>query len=550
MPQFIPKGSISDHYDTWTYELKNDVDKSFLLEGIRHGFRISDIDDSSSVTSVSVENHPSVQKFYELVDCELKRQIQAGNYMFANDLCHPKIVSPLGAIPKDTNEVRIIHDCSRPLGESLNDYSLHEPVHYQCIGDAYNLASQSTYMCKIDLKSAYRSVAIHPLDYCLTGFRFKFAEEDTVQTLYDIRLPFGSSKGPMVFNRLSQAVKRMMSRRGYNNIVVYLDDFLIVEKSYEKCVEAQRVLLSLLVKLGFQISWKKVVGPCQRIEFLGVTIDTIDCTASLGEAKLAVLYDKLLCFSLKTRASKRQLQSLAGSLNWACQVIQGGRYFLRRILDSINKLKLASHKCKLSAEFRKDLDWWLCYLREFNGVLYYRQVGSAVVHTDACVEGAGIFVNGQWYYVNWRQDFPHLAGLHINYKEVMAAILGVCHFAPILAGCDVTIVTDSTAAKGILNKGRCRSPMVMEWLRLLFWTSLNYNLRIRALHCPGLLNQLPDAISRLHEPGQVLRLYSLLSNWYHGVPSVHFASECGLCMSPASFQVVAPHLERWGCRLS
>ena len=285
---------------------------------------------------------------------------------------------------------------------------------------------------------------------------------------------------------------------------------------------------------------------------MGVTIDTTDCTTLFGEAKLAVLYDKLLCFSLKTRASKRQLQSLAGSLNWACQVIQGGRYFLRRILDSINKLKLASHKCKLSAEFLKDLDWWLCYLREFNGVLYYHQVDSAVVHTDTCVEGAGIFVNSQWYYANWRQDFPHLVGLHINYKEVMAAILGVCHFAPILAECDVTIVTDSTAAKGILNKGRCRSPMgtmVMEWLRLLFWTSLNFSLKIRAVHCPGLLNQLPDVISRLHEPGQVLRLYSLLSNLYHGVPSVHFASQCGLCMSPASFQVVAPHLERWAMGL-
>ena len=36
-------------------------------------------------------------------------------------------------------------------------------------------------MCKIDLKSAYRSVAIHPLYYCLTGFLFKFAEEDSVE---------------------------------------------------------------------------------------------------------------------------------------------------------------------------------------------------------------------------------------------------------------------------------------------------------------------------------------------------------------------------------
>ena len=109
-----------------------------------------------------------------------------GIYGLTYSLYHPGGESPLGAIPKDNNEVGVIHDCSRPLGESLNDYSLHELVHYQCIGDAYNLASQGTYMCKIDLKCAYCSVGIQtPLDYCLTGFRFKLAEEDSVKTLYD-----------------------------------------------------------------------------------------------------------------------------------------------------------------------------------------------------------------------------------------------------------------------------------------------------------------------------------------------------------------------------
>ncbi len=480
----------------------------------------------------------------------MKHQLQIGNYKIATGSFSPKVVSPLGAIPKDDKDIRIIHDCSRPSGEAVNDYSSHDPVQYQSIGDAYKLAKPGMFMCKVDLKSAYRSVAIHPVDYCLTGFCFRFEREEVEKIMCDVRLPFGSSKRPMIFNRLSQAVKRMMYRRGYQNIVVYLDDFLILEDSYSKCLEAQRTLLSLLIRLGFQISWKKVVGPCQSIEFLGVLIDSVSCTASLSEVKLAKLYAKLQGFNRKTRASKRQLQSLAGSLNWACQVIQGGRYFLRRILDSIQQLKLGSHKCKLSSEFRKDLQWWLCYLHTFNGVLYYRQVGRAVVHTDACNEGAGIFVGGEWHYVNWKRDFPRLADLHINYKEVMAAVIGMHRFAPILAGCDVTIVTDSSAAKGILNKGRCRSPSVMHWLREMFWVCTSFNLRVRAIHCPGFLNQLPDAISRLHEPGQILRLHSLLSNWLHGHFTSQFQVMCVSNMSPAAFQVVAPHLVRWACRLS
>lgn len=514
------------------------------MQGIKSGFRISDVCDIEDVKSVSVKNHPSVDRYKPLVEKELKEQMRHGNYKVADISVNPKIISPLGALPKEDNEVRVIHDCSRPMGEALNDYSKHSPVSYQSIQDAYKLALPNTYMCKVDLKSAYRSVAISPLDYNLTGFQFHFSGDDSSTVLYDTRLPFGSAKGPMIFHRLSQAVKRMMYRRGYKNMVVYLDDFIIFEDSYEKCRQAQLVLISLLIKLGFLISWKKVVSPSTCVEFLGVTIDSATCTASLGEAKLDKLYDKLCEFSVRTRASKKQLQSLAGSLNWACQVIQGGRYFLRRILDAIQLLREQSHKCKLSKEFRKDLGWWLAYLHTFNGTLFYREVDSVCLHSDSSIDGAGVFANGLWTYINWQRDYPQLAKLHINYKEVLAAVVGVLQLAPQLAGCDITIVTDSTAAKGILNKGRSKSPVVMQWLRHLFWCCARFNLRVRAIHCPGSLHVVPDAISRLTEPGYALKLYSLLQNWHHG-RYTGFVTDCRLAMSPAAYHEVRQHLEKW-----
>ena len=302
---------------------------------------------------------------------------------------------------------------------------------------------------------------------------------------------------------------------GFTNMVVYLDDYFIVEDSYEKCRLAQITLIKLLIQLGFQISWKKVVSPSQKIEFLGVLFDSSCCTASLSQSKLAALYEKLEGFRHKTRASKRQLQSLAGSLNWACQVIVGGRYFLRRILDSLQCLKLASHKCKLSVQFHKDLEWWLDYCATFNGMVYQKHSHQQAMHTDACNEGAGVFFKGQWYYINWAGDFPNISKLHINYKEVMAIILGLELFAPSLANSEVTVVTDNTAAKGILNKGRSRNKFVMSWLRRLFWLCTYFNIAFRVIHLPGTLNQIPDAVSRLHEPGQILRLYSLMCDWSH-----------------------------------
>lgn len=520
-----------------------------MLEGIKHGFRICD-KRAEGTTNVKVNNHPSVFKFQDKVEQELKGQIKDGNYVIAEKSgLKPKIISPLGAIPKNDNEVRVIHDCSRPIGEAVNDYAVGSSVQYQTINEAYKLVQKDYYMCKVDLKAAYRSVAIHPDDYEMTGLCFKFSDDNSETILCDVRLPFGSSKGPMIFHRLSQAVKRMMYRRGFKNVIAYLDDFLIVEESYELCQKAQLTLLNLLVRLGFLISWKKVVSPGKNVEFLGVTIDSTMCTASLSDVKLAALLEKLKSFRKKSRASKRQLQSLAGSLNWACQVIQGGRYFLRRILDALKCLKLSSHKCKLSAEFHKDLTWWIDYSSTFNGVFYYREVEHEAIHTDACNEGAGIFFKGQWFYINWIGDFPSCVNLHINYKEVMAIILGLEIFAPRLANTHITVVTDNTAAKGILNKGRSRSTFVMSWLRRLFWVCSMYNISFRVIHVPGSLNQIPDSISRLHEPGQVLRLYSLLSNWSHA-SHIRFIDLCCLSMSPRGFQVVLPHLRRWHYRLS
>ena len=316
-------------------------------------------------------------------------QLAAGNYIRTEK--KPRIISPIAALLKDNGDVRIIHDASSPAGHALNDYSLTIHVKYQTLQEAYNLALPGSFLCKVDLKSAYRSVPISPVDYPLTGIKWKFSGETRVSYMYDTRLLFGSNKGPGIFHKLMQSVRRMMERRGYPNLVVYLDDFVYIDKSYERCLEAQHVLLSLLTRLGFQISWHKVVSPTNCLEFLGIGINTVNCTLVLSQEKLFKLKSKLLSFRVRKRASKRQLLSLAGSLNWSCQAVKGGRFSLRSILDTINKLKLLSHKCKLSTDFQKDVDWWLQYLDVFNGVVYYRNSQNVVVHSDACSEGAGIF---------------------------------------------------------------------------------------------------------------------------------------------------------------
>lgn len=392
----------------------------------------------------------------------------------------------------------------------MNDYTGHHSVRYQTIQDACRMAKPGFFCAKLDLKSAYRSVPIHPDDYKATGIYWKFDGLDTGTYLFDTRLPFGSKCGPSHFNRLSQAVKRMMEKRGFPGIVAYIDDFLLVSESYEKCKEALYTLLGLVRQLGFNVSWNKVVGPSQRITFLGVDIDTSDCTLSLGKDKLADLDQKLHIFKNKARATRQQLQSLAGSLNWACQVVRGGRFFLRRILDTIKALNHARHKAKLGEGFKKDLQWWMCYLSVFNGKRYYTDCSDEHVHVDACLKAAGMFWAGDWHYTVFETDWPRVSDLHINYKEVCAVAAAVNKWAPMWEGRTVVVHTDSSVAKAVINKGRSRNTLVNNVLRAMSGAGNQYVTTLRSVlfTCRDALTQFQTQFQGYTRQGMCCSYYS------------------------------------------
>jgi hypothetical protein len=492
--------------------LINDKDKDFLLDGIQNGFRI--IEKDSSFVCVEQKNHKSCAEFKREVESELLDQIEQGNYIVANR--KPAVVSALAAIPKEDKTVRIIHDGSRPHGQAMNDYAIPEKVKFQTLTDACKIAKPGYWCAKVDLKAAYRSVCIHPDDYNVTGLKWTFESQTEPTYLFDSRLPFGSKVGPSVFHRLSQAIRRCMARRGMQAVVSYLDDFFLAAETKAECQRMLQALIRLLRELGFNISWHKVVGPTQRITFLGVDIDTSDRTLSLGDNKVQQLQQKLQSFANRKRASKRQLQSLCGSLNWASYVVRGGRFFLRRILDSIKGLRQQQHKIRLSSAFHADLQWWLSFLHVFNGTVYFHETPTQHVYVDACNTAAGAFYNGDWFYMPFACDVPAAASLHINFKEVVAAVEAMVRWVRYFKDSNVVIHTDSTVAKAILNKGRSTNPYINCLLRKMAWVCARQNCNVRAVHVSGSINIKADTISRLHEKNKMDLLICLLSRYHRG----------------------------------
>ena len=490
---------------------------------MREGFHIVDWKERPK-ERVEVKNCRSAYDdvLRPLAEQQIKMELEEGRYCIVSD--PPSIVSAIGVLPKPEGQgVRLIHDCSRPAGASVNDYAPLERVSFQTFDDAVKLLTPGCYLAKVDLKNAFRSVKVHPSNRDALGLKWVFAGDKEATYLIDTCMPFGARRAPSIFHRISQSIKRMMRRRGFDCIVVYLDDFLVVAKTLEECSKIQAILIDLLRKLGFQINWKKVEGPATCLTFLGVEIDTVAGTLQLPERKLNELKEVLQSFTRRKRASRKQLQSLAGKLNWACQVIRGGRTFLRRIIDSYVGGGDAGGKRRLSREFYADVRWWLEALQRFHGKAVFPHAKPIVdAHVDSSKQAAGLFFRGDWQYVDWSRDWPIMSDLHINYKEVLSIALSLKRWAHLWRNSKVIVYTDSQVARAIINRGSCHHPGVMTVLRQLFWITVDMNIELQAVFIPGKTNDIPDAISRIHQPGQWRRLEGLLREWWsardvHGV---------------------------------
>ena len=138
------------------------------------------------------------------------------------------------------------------------------------------------------------------------GLKWDLDGSGTPQYMVDTRLCFGGRKCPGIFNRLTQAVRRFICKRGYD-IVAMLDDMLLICETKEECIRGLEILITLLRELGFSISWKKVTIVSQQVVFLGVHLDSVRWELSLPEEKIRAIKDALLSFCYRKRASKRQL---------------------------------------------------------------------------------------------------------------------------------------------------------------------------------------------------------------------------------------------------
>lgn len=511
------------------------------MNGVKYGFMIVN---SEGYKPAEQNNYTSAtcaaNKHY--VEQQIKTELEEGRYIIVEE--KPLIISALGAIVKDSGKVRLIHDASQPQHTSLNSYAtIYDKISLDTINHAEELIRPGYFLAKIDLKSAYRSVLIHPSQYKLTGLKWCFDKSPTY--MVDTRLPFGARLSVDIFYKLGCAVKYIMSSKGYHNVLVYLDDFLIIEPTKEKCIETLNILIKLVRKLGFSVAWDKVEGPTNRLTFLGVELDTTHMELRLPSDKCIKLLEQLDKFADRKRVNLRQCQELAGKLNWATRVVRIGSIYQRHLFEAIKLLRANHHKIKITEGMRTDIMWWKVTLNNFNGVrILHPEEPLHYVDVSSSHFAAGINYDTNWYCLNWQYDAPDIRSECIMVKEAAAIACAIILWGTLWKDGTVIIHTRHKTAIDMVMKGRVNSPYVLSLIHtsLFLAALLNVNIKIHKVSHEDL--KATDCIANLNIPGNLFALESFFG-WVH--PSLLQVAHWALLahMSMTTFLSIYPQVATW-----
>ena len=478
---------------------------SYLIRGMTWGFRIG-VDRHIQRCKPCRKNMMSANQYPQVVEEYLASELKAGRVVGPLDLQkYPQVqVSPFGVIPKShqPNKWRLIVDLSSPEGKSVNDCidkSLCS-LSYVSVDDLAEIirrVGHKALLAKLDIRSAYRIVPVHPEDRQFLGMQWKG------KLFIDTALPFGLRSAPKLFNALADALEWIMRSRGLRHVAHYLDDFITVgSPDSEECAHNLHLALSTCEELGVPVAGHKCEGPSTCLTFLGIEVDTMAMELRLPQEKLQRL--KLLVAEWRHRKSclRKELESLVGHLSHACKVVRPGRRFLRGLIGRLAGAKRRHFHIRLNTEFRADLEWWHIFLASWNGTSLLRQdrlqSPDFSIWSDASGSwGCAAVWDSQWFQVAW-QNCEEFSEASIAAKEMLPILVAAAVWGRQWVGSTVLCNSDNEAVVAVLQSGSAKDKKLAHMLRCLFFLEAKFQFTIVAAHIPGAINVRADALSRNH----------------------------------------------------
>lgn len=405
---------------------------------------------------------------------------------------HPdQFLSPYFLTPKPDGTDRFILNLQK-----LNKFLVKEHFKLEDFRSVMQLVFPGHFMATIDLQDAFHLIPIAPEHRIFLRFYF-----DGV--IYEFEaLPFGLSQCPLVFTKVMKPVVRHLRSMDLTS-VVYLDDFLFIEKTEQECKRNVQLSIQVLEFLGFIVKYgKSNLDPNTYCRYLGFFIDSKNFRIELPlEKRTSILSLVSKLISLK-RCKISFLAKIIGKLIAAAPAVEYG-WLYTKLLERAKTLGLIHNNYNynnvidLPEYALHDLRWWQKNVKTAVNPIK-TLIFQATICTDASKSGWGATdgtyeVSGFWT--------PEQEELPINYLELLAIKYGLEKLASDVKNSQILIRSDNTTAISYINKMGGSRFLQYYYLAHEIWTwaQERHNFII-ASYIPSKENKVADYLSRLPNP--------------------------------------------------
>ena len=302
-------------------------------------------------------------------------------------------------------------------------------------------------------------------------------------------------------------------------IANYLDDFLFIAVSANRCNKLVKMFLELCEELGVPVAEDKTEWGTIRIVFLGILLDGEKFLLTVPEDKRMKAVNMLNLMISKKKSTVKDMEKLAGFLNFLNKAVVPGRAFMRRMYSKFTNQKTTlglkgHHHVKLDKEFKDDCKVWLEFLEAFNKTTLCRpfvdlnETTSAEVlgfYSDATAKdvfGYGCVYNNEWTYNKWEPGFikRYEGSINIEFLELFALCTGIFTWINHFTNHRIIVFCDNQSIVSMVNNMTSGCKFCMMLIRELTLKCLKANLRVFARHVKEVRNILSDSLSRQDLP--------------------------------------------------
>ena len=225
---------------------------------------------------------------------------------------------------------------------------------------------QGTLLANFDVKSAYWNIPVHPEDRYLLGMKWQG------NYFIDMGLPFGLRSAPFIFSSVADLLEWILRHNyGLNFLLHYLDDFWTLGPPNSP---ARQNNLDTYIRLfkdwHILLQPNNMEGPSTCLTVLGIELDSLTLQARPPRDKFERTVALPESWSVKPHCSKKELESLIGTLHHACKVLPQGHTFIRWMINLPSAFWCGDHPIRLNQEFHLDLSWWREFFVSWDGRPY------------------------------------------------------------------------------------------------------------------------------------------------------------------------------------